>query len=52
MHSSASSKKMHCIFYDFCLEAVAAEIIRIVKKDTTNLADLFVKVLTKHKREE
>ena len=53
MPSSVSSKNMHSISYHFCQDAVAAEIIRISKEDTTmNLAYLFTKVLAKHKRDE
>ena len=47
------SKKMHSISYHFCREAVAADIVRIAKEDTsTNLSDLFTKILTKTRRDE
>lgn len=42
------SKKMHSISYHFCRKAVAAGTIRIAKENTTtNLADLFTKILTR-----
>ena len=50
--SSVLNKKMHSISYHYCREAVAAQVIRVAKEDTkTNLADLFTKVLPKHRRE-
>ena len=50
--SSVLSKKMHSISYHFCREAVAASIVRVAKEDTTtNLADLFTKVLGRIKRD-
>jgi len=53
MPSSVLNKKMHSISYHYCREAVAAEIVRIAKEDTTtNLADLFTKVLAKSRRDE
>ena len=53
MPESVLSKKMHSIWYHFCQEAVAAEIIRIAKEDTsTNLADIFTKVMQKARRDE
>ena len=51
--SSVLSKKMHSISYHFCREAVAAGIVRIAKEDTTtNLADLFTKIMSRFRREE
>ena len=51
--SSVLSKKMHSISHHYCREAVAAEIVRIAKEDSsTNLADLFTKVLSKARRDE
>ena len=51
--SSVLSKKMHSILYHCCLEAVAADIIRVAKEDTkTNLSDLFTKILPRPWREE
>ena len=51
--SSVLNKKMHGISYHYCREAVAAEIVRIAKEDTsTNLADLFTKILSRIRREE
>eukprot|EP00980_Cylindrotheca_fusiformis_P006305 scaffold1352_cov144-Cylindrotheca_fusiformis.AAC.11 len=52
--ASVLSKKMHSISYQYCREAVAAEIIKVAKEHTTtNLADLFLtKVLTRTRREE
>jgi len=53
MPSSVLNKKMHSISYHFCREAVAAGIVRVAKEDTsTNLSDLFTKVLSKARREE
>ena len=50
--SSILSKKMHSISYHFCREAVATGIVQIAKEDaTTNLADLFTKVLAKIKQD-
>ena len=51
--SSVLNKKMHSISYHYCREAVAAGIVRVAKEDTTtNLADLFTKVLPKARRDE
>lgn len=51
--SSVLNKKMHSISYHCCREAVAAGIVRVAKEDTTtNLADLFTKVLPKARRDE
>lgn len=53
MPTSVLSKKMHSISYHFCQEVVAAEIVQIAKEDTTtNLADLFTKVMPKARRDE
>ena len=53
MPESVLSKKMHSISYHFCREAMAAEINRIAKEDTsTNLADIFTKVMQKARRDE
>ena len=53
MPSSVLNKKMHSISYHFCREAVAAGIVRVAKEDTTtNLSDLFTKVLPKARRDE
>ena len=44
-------KKHNAIAYHLCWEAVAAEIIRIVKEDTaTKLADLLTKAMSKERR--
>ena len=44
---------MHGISYHYCREAVAAGICRKAKEDTsTNLSDLFTKVMGKVKRDE
>ena len=51
--SSVLNKKMHSISYHYCREAVAAGIVRVAKEDTTtNLADLFTKILPKARRDE
>ena len=51
--SSVLSKKMHSISYHFFREAVAADIVRIAKEDTsTNLLDLFTKILSKTRRDK
>ena len=53
MPESILSKKTHGVSRHFCREAVAADIVRVAKEDTlTNLADSFVKVLGKVKRDE
>lgn len=50
--ASVLNKKMHSISYHYCREAVAADIVRVAKEDTTtNLSDLFTKVLTRERRE-
>ena len=49
---SVLNKKMHGISYHFCREAVAAGVVRVAKEDTsTNLADLFAKVMGRVKRD-
>ena len=51
--SSVLNKKMNCISYHYCREAVADGTCRIAKEDTeTHLADLFTKVLPNVKRED
>ena len=53
MPSLVLNKKMHSISYHFCWEAVVAKIVRVAKEDTTtNLSDLFTKVLLKARQEE
>lgn len=48
---SVLNKKMHRIFYYFCREAIAADVVQVVKEDTSmNLADLFTKVMGRVKR--
>ena len=50
--SSVLNKKMHGISYHYCREAVAGGTCRIAKEDTTtNLSDLFTKVMGRIKRE-
>ena len=50
---STLSKKMHSISYHYCREAVASGVARVAKEDTTtNLADLFTKILPRERREE
>lgn len=49
---SVLSKKHHSIAYHYCRQAVAMGMIRIAKEDSsTNLADLFTKVLARAIRE-
>ena len=49
---STLSKKMHSIAYHFCRENVANGTVRIAKEDTTtNLADVFTKVMGQEKRD-
>ncbi len=49
---SVLSKKQHSISYHSCREAVASNIVRVAKEGTTtNLSDLFTKLLNKPKRE-
>ena len=51
--TSVLNKKMHGISYHYCREAVAAGICRIAKEDTsTNLSDVFTKVMGKVKRDD
>ena len=51
--TSVLSKKMHSISYHYCREAVASGTVRGAKEDTsTNLRDLFTKVLGRVKRKE
>jgi len=50
---SVLNKKMHGISYHFYIEAVAASIVWVSKEDTlTNLADLFIKVMGRVKRND
>ena len=47
------NEKMHSVSHHCCREAVAAGIVRVAKEDTTtNLADLFTKVLPEARRDE
>ena len=49
---SVLKKKHHSISYHACCEAVAADIIQIVKEGTeTNLADLFTKAMSSTRRD-
>ena len=49
---STLKRKHHSIAYHLCREAVAAKIIRVAfEGTTTNLADLFTKLLTQQRRE-
>ena len=51
-HESKLRKKHHSISYHMTRKAVASGACRIAKEDTlTNLADLFTKVLSKHRQE-
>ena len=53
MPDSQLNKKVHSIAYHYCREAVAAGIIQIAKEGTdTNLADLFIKIMSRLQREE
>jgi len=50
--SSVLNKKMHAISFHFCRENVANGTCKIAKEDTTtNLSDLFTKVLSRARRE-
>jgi hypothetical protein len=50
---STLKKKHHSIAYHRCREAVAAGTVRIAKEGTsTNLSDLFTKLLPQARREE
>ena len=49
---SVLNKKMYCMSYHFCREAVATNLVRVAKENAlTNLADLFMNLLGKVKRD-